>query len=303
MVTGTANRRGAGAPGGALGLRTFLMAGAAVGLIFLGQRTAFLDPLRGVLALVVYPIQVTVSAPGEFIDWLTETTQSRAELAIENARLKRERLLANARLQRLSAVDAENERLRSMLDARPRVGEDVRVAEILQVDSDPFRHVVTVDKGAMDGAFQGQTVIDTDGVVGQIVSVGPVSAEVMLISDPGHAVAVEVNRNGLRAVVFGSGEYDRLDLPYIANNADLKVGDLLVTSSLGNDFPAGYPVAEITEFEVRPRQSFARVSARPAAALNQIREVLLLWPTPGEVPDGDGASAPDTDAREAADGR
>lgn len=280
MATGTANRHGAGAPGGALGLRTFIMAGVAIGLMFLGQRTDFLVPLRGALALAVYPIQVTVSAPGRFANWVSETTQSRAALAIENARLKRERLLANARLQRLSAVETENERLRSMLGARPRVGENARVAEILQVDSDPYRHIVTVDKGAGDGAFQGQTVVDTDGVVGQIVGVGPVSAEVMLISDPGHAVAVEVNRNGLRAVVFGSGEYDRLDLPYIANNADLKVGDLLVTSSLGNDFPAGYPVAEITEFEVRPRQSFARVSAKPAAALNQIREVLLLAPTP-----------------------
>lgn len=302
MVTGTANRHGAGAPGGALGLRTFLMAGTAIGLILLGQRTEFLDPLRGVLALVVYPIQVTVSAPGEFVDWLGETTQSRAELAIENARLKRERLLANARLQRLSAVEAENERLRNMLDARPRLGDDVRVAEILQVDNDPFRHIVTVDKGARDGAFKGQTVVDTDGVVGQIVSVGPVSAEVMLVSDPGHAVAVEVNRNGLRAVVFGAGEYDRLDLPYIANNADLKVGDLLVTSSLGSEFPAGYPVAEITEFEVRPRQSFARVSARPAAALNQIREVLLLWPNPEADTGGARADDATTDEREAGDG-
>jgi rod shape-determining protein MreC len=298
MVSGTANRQGVGAPGGALGLRTFVMAGAAIALMFLAQRTDFLEPLRGGLALVVYPVQATVSAPGEFMGWLSETTQSRAALAIENARLKRERLLANARLQRLSAVETENERLRSMLGARPRVGEDVRVAEILQVDSDPFRHIVTVDKGAGDGAFQGQTVVDTDGVVGQIVGVGPVSAEVMLISDPGHAVAVEVNRNGLRAVVFGSGEYDRLDLPYIANNADLKIGDLLVTSSLGSDFPAGYPVAVITEFEVRPRQSFARVSARPAAALNQIREVLLLWPTPEPDP-VEAAAAGD----EAGDGR
>lgn len=227
---------------------------------------------------VVYPLQVAVAVPATLLKWSDDATRSRADLARENARLKRERLLADARLQQLNALRAENDRLRTMLDARPRAGSQARIAQILEVDNDPFRHRVVINKGSNDGVLQKQALVDANGVVGQVIETGPFSANVMLISDPGHAIQVEVVRNGLRTVAFGSGEYDQLEIRFLPNNADIVVGDLLVTTSLGGDYPAGYPVGEIVSVEQRPRQAFAKVTASPAAALTRMREVLLLVP-------------------------
>lgn len=264
--------------GGALGLRVFACAAAAVLLMLIDQRTALTEAPRAALMSIVYPLQQIAAVPADLLDWSAASTVSRAELARENNRLKRERLLADARLQQLNAIRAENERLREMLDARPRVGNNVRVAQILQVDADPFRHRVVINKGSNDGVFPRQAIIDASGIVGQVLQVGPVSATVLLISDPEHAIQVEVVRNGLRTVAYGSGDYDQLELRYLPNNADIRVGDLLVTTSLGGDYPAGYPVGEVVAVEQRPRQAFALVTASPVAALTRMREVLLLAP-------------------------
>lgn len=264
--------------GRALGLRVFLLIVVCVISMLADLRTELGDAPRGALMVVAYPLQAIAATPAELLDWTGESTRSRADLAQENARLKRERLLADARLQQLNAVSAENDRLRAMLDARPRVGNDVRIAQILDVDSDLFRHRVVINKGGNDGVFQGQALVDANGVVGQVYEVGPFSANAILISDPGHAIQVEVVRNGLRTVAFGAGEYDQLEIRFLPNNADIVVGDLLVTTSLGGDYPPGYPVAEIVSVDVQPRQAFARVLATPAAALTRMREVLLLQP-------------------------
>ncbi|MEM7612650.1 MAG: rod shape-determining protein MreC [Pseudomonadota bacterium] len=269
--------------GRALGLRTFIAAVVCVAAMLTDQRTSWGEQPRAILMSMVYPLQLATETPARLLDWSQDSTRSRADLARENARLKRERLLADARLQQLNAISAENERLRAMLDARPRVGNDVRVAQILSVDNDPFRHRIVINKGADDGVFQRQALVDATGVVGQVVDVGKLNANVMLISDPGHAIQVEVVRNGLRTVAFGAGEFDRLEIRFLPNNADIQVGDLLVTTSLGGDYPAGYPVGEIISVEQRPRQAFAQVVASPAAALTRMREVLLLTPdTPAD---------------------
>ena len=265
--------------GPALGLRTFLWAAAAVLLMLVDQRTTLTEKPRAVLMTLVYPIQEAVAVPAQLLDWSDDATRTRAELARENNRLKRERLLADARLQQLNAIRAENDRLRDMLDARPRVGASVRVAQIFGGETDRFRHRVVINKGSNDGVCERRAIIDANGVVGQVLRAGPVSATVLLISDPGHAVQVEVVRNGLRTVAFGSGDYDQLEIRFLPNNADIEVGDLLVTTSLSGDYPAGYPVAEVVAVEQQPRQAFARVTASPAAALTRMREVLLLSPT------------------------
>ena len=158
------------------------------------------------------------------------------------------------------------------------LGADVRVAQILEIDSNPFRHRVVINKGARDGAFTQQSVVDANGVVGQVVDVGPFDASVMLLSDPAHAIQVEVVRNGLRTVVFGAGDYERLEVRYLPNNADIEVGDILVTTSLGSQFPPGYPVGEVTGVTPQARQAFAQVTVKPIAALTRMREVLLLIP-------------------------
>ncbi|MEM9171173.1 MAG: rod shape-determining protein MreC [Pseudomonadota bacterium] len=261
-----------------LGLRTFGCIVLCIILMFADQRTDALNTPRGWLMAVTYPLQTLASLPSTFFRWTDDASRSRAELARENMRLRRQQLLANARIQQLNAVRAENDRLRAMLDARPRAGDNVEVARLINVDSDPFRHRITLNKGTSNGVYERQAIIDASGVVGRILKVGPVTSQAMLISDPGHAIQVEVVRNGLRTVVFGIGEFDQLEIRFLPNNADIVVGDLLVTTSLGSDFPAGYPVGEITRFEPRPKQAFARVMVQPSAALTRMREVLLLQP-------------------------
>jgi rod shape-determining protein MreC len=189
-------------------------------------------------------------------------------------------LLTNARLQRLTALEAENARLRALLDARGRVRDEVRVAEILAVDANPYKHNLVIGVGSRDGVYDGQAIVDSNGVVGQVIETGIMTSEAVLISDADHALPVEVNRNGLRTIAVGTGEIDRLDLPFLPNNADIRAGDLLVTSGLGGAFPAGYPVALVNSVTRIPSKPFAEVTATPAAALDQVREVMLIWSAP-----------------------
>ena len=264
----------------ALGLRTLGLIGVAIILMYLDHRENHLDGIRKTIGAAVYPVQVVVDAPARFWGWLGESTTSRNALELEVGRLKAERLLTNARLQRLTALEAENARLRALLDARTRVRDEVRVAEILAVDANPYEHNLVIGVGSRDGVYDGQAIVDANGVVGQVIAAGVLTSQAMLISDADHALPVEVNRNGLRTIAVGTGEIDRLDLPFLPNNADIRAGDLLVTSGLGGAFPAGYPVAIVDQVTRIPEEPFADVTATPAAALDQVREVMLIWSQP-----------------------
>ncbi len=266
----------------ALGLRLLMLASLSILIMVIDQRENHLDAVRRTIGATVYPLRVVVDAPVAMWHWMRDSSESRNELRLENSRLNAERLLTHARLQRYSALEAENARLRAMLEARNRVTDEVRVAGIMSVSSNPFRHVLVIDKGRNDGVYDGQAMVDSDGVVGQVIETGLFSAQAVLISDPDHALPVEINRNGLRTIAVGTGEFDRLDLPFLPNNADVTQGDLLVTSGLGGAFPAGYPVAIIDSVTRIPQEPFAAVSARPAAELNQVREIMLIWSVPGE---------------------
>ena len=266
----------------ALGLRLLLLAGLSILLQYVDHRNNHLDTVRKAIGATVYPLRVIVDAPVSAWRWFDETTTSRNDLQIENERLKTERLLTQARLQRYAALEAENARLRAMLEARSQVRAQVRVAEIMSVSANPFRHFMVVDKGTTDGVYAGQAIVDADGVVGQVIEAGVASSQCLLISDPGHDLPVEVNRNGLRTIARGTGEYDSLDLPFLPNNADIEPGDLLVTSGLGGAFPAGYPVAVVETVTRLPQEPFASVTARPSAALNRVREIMLIWTEPEE---------------------
>jgi len=274
----------------ALGLRFLLLAGLSILFLVIDHRYNHLDAARKAIGATVYPLRVVVDAPVSLWRWAVDTTASRNELRLENSRLNVERLLTRARLQRYAALEAENTRLRTMLEATARVRDRVRIAEIMSVSSNPFRHVLVVDKGTRDGVFDGQALIDAHGVVGQIIKAGVLSSQGILISDPDHALPVEVNRNGLRTIAVGTGEFDRLVLPFLPNNADIREGDLLVTSGLGGAFPAGYPVAIVNSVIRIPQEPFAAVSAQPSAALNQVREIMLIWSAIDEPPD-EGAAA------------
>ncbi len=264
----------------ALGLRAVVLIGIGILLMYLDHRENHLDGIRKTIGTAVYPVQLLVDAPARFWGWLGESTTSRNELELEVGRLKAERLLTSARLQRLTALEAENARLRALLDARTRVRDEVRVAEIMAVDANPYEHNLVIGIGSRDGVYDGQAIVDADGVVGQVIKTGLLTAEAVLISDADHALPVEVNRNGLRTIAVGTGEIDRLDLPFLPNNADIRAGDLLVTSGLGGAFPAGYPVAVVNQVTRIPQEPFADVTATPAAALDQVREVMLIWSRP-----------------------
>ena len=260
----------------ALGLRTLVLMFIGIALMYVDKQEDHLNTVRQGIGAAMYPIQVVVDAPVRFWGWMTESTTSRNQLEIENARLRTEQLLTRARLQRLNALEAENERLRALLEARGRVRDDIRVAEILSIDTNPYGPSLMINVGTDDGVFEGQALVDADGVIGQVIRPGIMTSEGMLISDPGHALPVEVNRNGLRTIAKGTGENQELTLLAVVNNADIEVGDLLVTSGLGGAFPAGYPVAVVETVTRNPQSPYAEVTARPSASLGQVREVMLV---------------------------
>lgn len=275
------------------GLRFLLLAGLSLFLLIADQRSDYLDAVRKTLGAAVYPLRIAVDAPISLWRWVEETTASRNDLLMDLSRLQTERLITQARLQRYAALESENARLRAMLEAERRVRDRVQVAEIMSVSSNPFRHGLIIDKGTRDGAFEGQAMIDADGVVGQIIEAGLLSSQGVLISDPDHALPVQVNRSGLRTIAVGTGEYDRLDLPFLPNNADIQEGDLLVTSGLAGAFPPGYPVGTVDAVIRAPQNPFADVTARPAAALGQVREVMLIWPGAEESAPEEASSGPE----------
>lgn len=261
-----------------LGLRLIALMFLSILLMYLDHRDNHLDALRKGIGAAVYPLQVIVEAPVRLWAWVGDSTTSRNDLQLELGRLRIQRLLTQARLQQLNALEAENARLRALLDARARVRDQVRVAQIMSVDANPFSHSLVINVGSRDGAFDGQALIDADGVIGQIIKTGFLTSQAMLISDTDHALPVEVNRNGLRTIAVGTGRIGSLDLPFVVNNADIRAGDLLVTSGLGGAFPAGYPVAVVASVKRIPQQPYAEVTATPSAALGQVREVMLIWP-------------------------
>lgn len=263
--------------GPSLGVRLALLAICSILLMVLDHREHHLASVRKALSIAVYPIKFLVDLPFSIYDWASYGITERGELLRENRALRIEQLETAARLQRLAALEAENTRLRALMESAARVADRVLVAEIMSVDLDPYRHRIVINKGSRDGAYRGQPLLDANGIAGQITRADPFSSEAILISDPEHAVPVQVNRNGLRTIAVGTGDIGRLLLPFLPNNADVEAGDLLVTSGLGGTFPPGYPLGEIARVGRTPGRPFAEVVVIPAAALNRNREVLLVW--------------------------
>ena len=273
---------GRGPPLGA----TFLtLAIAAIALMVADQRYDQLTRVRAWLSAAVYPVQIVVDLPFRAWDWVSGSFADRSRLRQENLELTARLRLSNLQLQRFAALEDENRRLRDMRENSAGVADRVLVASILNVDLDPFRHRVLLDKGAADGVFKGQAVLDADGIFGQVAQVHAKTAEVILISDAEHAIPVQSNRSGLRTIAVGTGDSKRLSLPFVTVEADLKQGDLLLSTGMGGVFPPGYPIAEVTQVVRNASTTFALVDARPTARLDRDREVLLVWFDPPEAVD------------------
>jgi rod shape-determining protein MreC len=264
-------------------LRCVLYSLLALGLIIVDKRYDHLGKIRRLLSIVAYPVQVAVASPFEGWNWFRESVTTRDALRADKAKLESELRLAQFRLQRYEALETESQRLRALRDNTAGVSDQFIIGDIMDVDLDAFRERVLVDKGARDGVFVGQAVLDAGGVFGQVARVAQLTSEVILISDPAHAIPVQINRNGLRTIAVGTGDTNRLKLPYLPTSADVIVGDLLVTSGLGGGFPAGYPVGTVAEVRRDPAQSLADVDLRPAAALDRSRELMFVWLKPSPV--------------------
>lgn len=255
----------------------------SLALLVLDHRYHHLQQLRSALAFITYPLQYLADLPFSASEWISETTSSRESLQAQNAALREQNLRLRAELQKYESLQAENMRLRDLVDSSFKVGDRVLVAELSSVDLDPYKQQVIINKGGTSGVFEGQPVLDAHAVMGQVTSVTPLSSTVLLITDSSHALPVQVLRNGLRTIALGTGRIDELRLPYLPTNSDIVEGDLLVTSGLGGKFPPGYPVATVTRIDRSPDAPFSTVLAQPRAHLDRSREVLLVWTVPNQL--------------------
>ena len=263
--------------GPGLGLRFFLLLVLAGGLIYLDlhglpQSTS----ARKWIAWTLQPVTWLSSLP-HALDNIGDDFRSRETLEQENAELKQHELVLQGQLLKMQALEAENQRIRALLSSSTSIEHRVLIAEILQTSQDPYRHQILVNKGSRDGVYQGQALVDAYGVLGQVIQVYDHSAVALLITDPDNGVPVEVNRTGLQTVALGRGDGQSLSLPFLPGNADVHVGDLLVSSGLGGRFPPGYPVGRVRELKHPAGDSFMEAIADPAAHLNRSRQVLLVW--------------------------
>ncbi len=254
---------------------------ASIILLSIEHITPRLEPLRATLSLLVDPIKYAVDLPFAATGKLTDSVKSYAALKAENLTLKQTQATDRIRLLKYESLEKENIRLRALLDSSYELGEQVLIAELLSVKiSPPYENLVVVNKGSRFGIHPQQPVMDANGVVGQVIRALPLSSEIMLITDPNHAIPVQINRNGLLTIAMGSGELNRLTLPFLPDNADIRPGDLLITSGLGGTFPQGYPVAVVDSFKPPANK---QVTATPKASLDRNRELMIVWSNSKQV--------------------
>jgi rod shape-determining protein MreC len=274
-----------------VGLRMLVLAVISLLLIFTDYKFREMDVLRSGLTTLVSPIQYVVDIPPRMMEWLNRTTADYHVLLEENDELRGQSLVLQRKLQKMTALTAENIRLRELLKSTEQIDEEVTLAQVIGVDPDPFSHELVVSKGSNEGVRVGQPLLDASGIMGQVISNSRFSSRVLLLTDSRHAIPVQINRNGVRAIAVGTGLAGELQLLHLPDTADIIEGDLLISSGLGGRFPYGYPVATVGQVRHDPGQPFANVKVHPNAQLTRSRQVLLLTsreqpsvnPEPSEV--------------------
>jgi rod shape-determining protein MreC len=256
--------------------RLLIFSTLALALIVADARLKYLDTLRQVASVIIYPLQRIAGAPASIAQRASEFFTSNSALRTENTRLVQETLNSSAQLQQLAALATENEHLRKLVGTRARVPARTTLAEILYAARDPFSRKIVIDQGSQNDVLPGQPVIDGAGVVGQITRVYPWLSEVTLITDKGHLVPVLNPRNGLRAVLAGTGNDGALELKFVPLNAEFENGDQLVTSGIDGVYPAGLPVAQVVNVERNAAFLFARIVCKPLAGVNNHKQVLVV---------------------------
>ena len=234
--------------------------------------------VRNALSMPIAPLQYIVSWPVQLVHTMGTVLSSHDSLIKENLNLKAEQLLLKAQVQRLLALESENKQLKALLRSSTEVQGKVLEAEVMSVATDPFVNQITLDKGSRDGLFIGQPVLDANGVMGKLIQVGPLTSRVLLVNDSHSGIPVQITRNGMRAIAVGDAYTGKLRLVNMPQTVDVKAGDLLITSGLGEHYPEGYPVGQITSVIKDPGSQFATINIEPSAGLDRSREVLLVWP-------------------------
>jgi rod shape-determining protein MreC len=272
---------GAGRPlqgrGGSPGFRFALYAILSIAFMVLDQRFNWLGRAHYILQATTYPVELAVSSPVAAWRWVQNSFATKDSLEAEDQRLRGRLRDLELRSMRYDALAQQNAALIGLRNALPPVAQRWLPADIVNIQLDSLRQRVLIDRGSVNSVTAGQAVLDDDGVVGQTMHVGPWSAQVILITDPEHALPVSIARTGLRTIAVGAGDSTSLAMPYLPANADVRVGDVIVTSGLGGVFPPGYPVARVMEVHKDAVQPLAHVRATPFAHIDTDREVMLIW--------------------------
>lgn len=234
---------------------------------------------RGWLLALVYPVQTVAQSPESLWNSLRDTFKSRRALRAENAELRHELQRVRPRLMQIVALEKENQRLLALLGAAPKEQSRVMVARVIGASSDTLSHVITLDQGSRGGVFMGQAVMAADGAVGQVVRVGPLTSQAALLTDPGNSLPSQILRTRKNVLVNGTGDSEMLSIPFMPHNADIRPGDVLLTSGLGGNFPKGIPVGRVVSVNRQAVQNFADIKVAPWVKMDRLEEVLLLWPT------------------------
>ncbi len=256
--------------------RLLLCSLLSVALLILDARYGYLDGVRRVAAIVIYPLQRLAGAPGAMLNHIGDVFATRSALRTENAQLSAQHLQDALNLQKYQALAAENAHLRDLLAMRQRLAEGAIAAEVLYSGRDPFMQKIIVDKGTRQDIKAGRPVFGAMGVIGQVTRVYPWLSEVTLITDKSQAVSVQNLRNGLRALLGGTGDNSQLELRFVPLSADFERGDELVTSGIDGVYPRGLPVAVITQVERSAAYQFAQITCKPAAGVASHGQVLIL---------------------------
>lgn len=258
---------------------------AALSLVLMAvdARLHYLVEVRQGLVAIMHPLEIIASSPLRLYRGVQSHFSNQAALLRELGHLRQDNMRMSTELQRLPSLQVENEHLRQMLETRQNIDQPARAAEIVHVGRDPFVQKILVNSGTQQGVAAGQAVVDGQGVLGQVTRVYPFSSEVTLITDRELAVPVQVERNGLRAIAFGHGGDNTMDVPYLPVNVDIKEGDRLVTSGIDGTYPVGLAVALVTKVERNVDSPFARIICKPLAGTDRHRQVLILTTSAPEV--------------------
>ena len=278
---GSGGSRIGGGRGPSFGFRFFCYALLSVVLMFYDRRGGWLDTARYGLQAAIYPLQLAVNSPSAAWRWMQESFTTRETLQKEVDALRNQLRDQQLMTMRQAALESENATLRGLTSAMPEVIEKRLIGEVISVEVSTLRQRLLVNRGGNSGVSPAQPVITGDGVLGQVFRIGPFSSEIILITDSEHALPVQVLRSGVRTIALGTGRATALELPYVPQNYDVKVGDVLVTSGLDGVFPFGLPVARVTRVERDPTQPLAQIVAAPLARIESDREVLFIWARPG----------------------